>query len=257
MNEYYGIASTPTDDFLAHYGIKGMRWGVRKAIANGNERRLNRHYLRAAKKLERLTARTDKDLVQKVKRQNKRQAIPNMLISGLGSGVGTYAINPHVPTKNRAILSAAVGGGAAIGSGIASLTDNIRYNRMLSKKGYQKNTQKRKDFEREMRKAFKGTNYEGQINRTKANISNKLNSMKQVLSDPSEKNQRNKNGNLQLTKRQRKDVNKALNEWANAFEKHYQTGLSRGMTNEQAERYSNNHIAKNGFRSTKNKRKKY
>lgn len=30
MNEYYGIASTPTDDFLAHYGIKGMKWGVRK-----------------------------------------------------------------------------------------------------------------------------------------------------------------------------------------------------------------------------------
>lgn len=33
MNEYYGIASTPTDDFLAHYGIKGMKWGVRKAIS--------------------------------------------------------------------------------------------------------------------------------------------------------------------------------------------------------------------------------
>lgn len=32
MNEYYGIASTPTEDFLAHYGVKGMKWGVRKAI---------------------------------------------------------------------------------------------------------------------------------------------------------------------------------------------------------------------------------
>ena len=29
MNDYYGV-STPTDDFIAHYGIKGMKWGVRK-----------------------------------------------------------------------------------------------------------------------------------------------------------------------------------------------------------------------------------
>lgn len=27
MSEYYGI-STPSSDFLAHYGVKGMKWGV-------------------------------------------------------------------------------------------------------------------------------------------------------------------------------------------------------------------------------------
>lgn len=29
MSEYYGI-STPSSDFFMHYGVKGMKWGVRK-----------------------------------------------------------------------------------------------------------------------------------------------------------------------------------------------------------------------------------
>ena len=30
MNEYYGSPTTQMDDYLAHYGIPGMKWGVRK-----------------------------------------------------------------------------------------------------------------------------------------------------------------------------------------------------------------------------------
>lgn len=54
MNEYYGIPSTPTQDFLAHYGIPGMKWGVRKAIIKGNQKAFERHFRKAAKKLARL-----------------------------------------------------------------------------------------------------------------------------------------------------------------------------------------------------------
>lgn len=53
-NEYYGAASTPTEDFLAHYGVKGMKWGVRKAVQSGNMRKLGRQYNKAAKKLAKL-----------------------------------------------------------------------------------------------------------------------------------------------------------------------------------------------------------
>lgn len=53
-NEYYGAPTTPTSDYLAHYGIKGMKWGVRKARESGNVRALGRQYRKAEKKLAKL-----------------------------------------------------------------------------------------------------------------------------------------------------------------------------------------------------------
>ena len=54
MNEYYGAPTTRMDDYLAHYGIKGMKWGVRKAVALGNQKMLDAHFRKAAKKLYKL-----------------------------------------------------------------------------------------------------------------------------------------------------------------------------------------------------------
>jgi len=51
MNYYAVERST---DHLEHYGVKGMRWGVRRALATGNARALARHYRKAAKKLAKL-----------------------------------------------------------------------------------------------------------------------------------------------------------------------------------------------------------
>lgn len=56
-NEYYGVASTPMDDYLAHYGVRGMKWGVRKAIKTGDSQKLSKQYAKAQKKLEKLNAR--------------------------------------------------------------------------------------------------------------------------------------------------------------------------------------------------------
>ena len=53
-NEYFGVATTPMDNYLAHYGVRGMKWGVRKAIASGNKARLGRQYAKAQKKLAKL-----------------------------------------------------------------------------------------------------------------------------------------------------------------------------------------------------------
>lgn len=57
-NDYmYAIERNP--DYLAHYGIKGMRWGVRKAIESGNANRLSRQYTKALKKLTKLEKRAN------------------------------------------------------------------------------------------------------------------------------------------------------------------------------------------------------
>ena len=46
---YYGV--TRSTDHLAHYGVKGMKWGVQRAVARKNVKALDRHYKKAAKKL--------------------------------------------------------------------------------------------------------------------------------------------------------------------------------------------------------------
>lgn len=55
MSEYYAVQRS--DDFLAHYGVKGMKWGVKKAIQKGSDRALRRQYKKAAKKLAKLEKR--------------------------------------------------------------------------------------------------------------------------------------------------------------------------------------------------------
>lgn len=57
-NDYmYAIERNP--DYLAHFGIKGMKWGVRKARESGNTRKLGRMYRKAQKKLAKLEKRAN------------------------------------------------------------------------------------------------------------------------------------------------------------------------------------------------------
>lgn len=55
-NDYmYAVERDP--QYLAHFGIKGMKWGVRKARESGNTRKLGRMYRKAQKKLAKLEKR--------------------------------------------------------------------------------------------------------------------------------------------------------------------------------------------------------
>ena len=53
-NNEFMYAVERSDEYLAHYGIRGMKWGVRRAIKSGNSARLGRQYAKAQKKLAKL-----------------------------------------------------------------------------------------------------------------------------------------------------------------------------------------------------------
>ena len=106
-NEYYAFSmtsSSPTSDFIAHYGVMGMKWGVRKAIAKGNQRALDRHFRKAAKKLSKL--------------------------QDIGLNSGKYA------AKATAYGAAAVGTGTVAIGGPSGLAGHLR-NKVTRLKAYQ------------------------------------------------------------------------------------------------------------------------
>ena len=53
-NNEFMYAVERSDEYLAHYGIRGMKWGVRRAIKSGNSNRLDKQYKKAQKKLAKL-----------------------------------------------------------------------------------------------------------------------------------------------------------------------------------------------------------
>lgn len=87
MAGYYAIERS--GEYLCHYGIKGMRWRVRKAIRKGNERAYKRQYYKAAKHLERLEKQANNGA--KYTRKAMRKGV------GLAGSIGTVALGVTAP----------------------------------------------------------------------------------------------------------------------------------------------------------------
>lgn len=109
----YMYAVDRSDEYLAHYGIKGMKWGVRKAIESGSERRLARQYKKAQKKL------------AKLKKQASNQEKYNKRAARLGAGAalaGGLAAAGTGGVASAMRKGSAIGGKAAkaLGTGIAN-----------------------------------------------------------------------------------------------------------------------------------------
>ena len=100
MAHYYAIERSP--EYLAHYGVKGMRWGVRKAIESNNARALDRHYKKAMKKLSKYEKLANASEQNKIAKDYDKAASGartagriglGIAAAGLGAGFGYYPIH--------------------------------------------------------------------------------------------------------------------------------------------------------------------
>ena len=153
-------------------------------------------------------------------------------------------------------------GGLGTAAGGYHLAKGLAAKRRTTPMGHAKAKFKADNFRDEMKQAFKGTkyaklpgsrgenapyNYESTSTQWKNAAVGQRQPKSKIVNPPKTSN---------LSRKDQKTVNDAMKRWADTFEKQYQAGLSKGMTHEQAERYSNDYIAKNGFGSAQKKKRR-
>lgn len=158
MSEYYAVIRST--DHLAHYGVKGMKWGVRKAIKNENAKALARHYKKANNKLAKL--KRDADVINSLSRKRDSGATIVGSTAPLAAGIGLPILakkTNHKMSIDEKALSAV---NAAMGAGLLGIGvhDFIRGSKGSKSKGHKKAVEKVNSWQNEMKKTFKGTPYE-------------------------------------------------------------------------------------------------
>lgn len=103
MNEYYAVVRST--DHLAHYGVKGMQWGVRKAIERGNFKALSRQYKKAQKKLAKLNAAANVEIQKGIANKHNKRAKTALKVglAGLGVFTGNEFLVRHLAKKHGSL----------------------------------------------------------------------------------------------------------------------------------------------------------
>lgn len=173
MAEYYGV--TRTSEYLAHYGVKGMRWGVRRAREKNDPKALERQYRKALKKAKKLNTKAN---IQRSQQEYKGRmadaatlGITGATVAGAGLGLraAQKATNARaigvmngIPFDTETMHYATTPIGAALGGwGAYNLGKGLAAKYRTTAKGHARAAAKAQNFRSEMKKAFKGTKYSG------------------------------------------------------------------------------------------------
>ena len=122
----YMYAIDRSDEYLEHYGIKGMKWGVRKALESGNSRALARQYRKASRKLARLEKRATSG-----KKYARRAALLGAGAAAAGglAAAGTTGIGNALSATSRVAGSGmrGIGGGMnKAGAALGGLAKGVK-----------------------------------------------------------------------------------------------------------------------------------
>lgn len=175
MAQYYGVVRF--GESISHYGIKGMKWGVRKALKNGDLKKLEKHYNKAVAKARKLNTKAD---ISKSKQESKARVADGAVALGTGAALagGSLGIRALARKSNsRAIMAGnfgfvpfvydtetgpkvAVPTGAALGTwGAYNVGKGLAAKYRTTKRGHAKAVAKAKNFRNEMAEVFKDTKY--------------------------------------------------------------------------------------------------
>ena len=169
MASYYGV--TRTSEYLAHYGIRGMKWGVRKARNNTGKNNYNlmRQFMKDQRHLDKLTVKSDRSLNRAMSKYSAKTGAKLLGVGAAGLS-GMYGVKKMVPLARKygeagRLVATSLGGlsggvaGAGIGTGGLLLAKSAVHKYRASKNGHEKAIKKRKEFQKEMIKAYNGTEF--------------------------------------------------------------------------------------------------
>lgn len=122
----YAIERSP--EYLAHYGVRGMKWGVRKARESGNSRKLGRQYRKALNKLNKLEKRATRG-----KNYAKRAAALGAGAAAAGglAALGTQGVGNIMTKVSPRVRDAS----KSIGYGLAKIPGNNKVSQALRRTG--------------------------------------------------------------------------------------------------------------------------